>query len=654
MTDITPPAKKFFEIKDDTTVELTASPSVGMGDNSPHQVMLETISSMSRAKPQKNLDQVIINPVTRKTRVAMVMMPYWSRHHAPYNVARLIGLSKAAGYDSCAFDLNATAHAATDHKDLWHTYHAWKWENLHKYMSDIHPYIESALLAEIDRIVAFKPDVIGFSIYFCNNQTVAWAIPEIRKKLPNVKILAGGSQVIQGGLVRPDLFDHIVKGEGEQVFLEILESIEDGKPIEKFLFYPKDKKIDLDSMPWPDYSDFDLSLYEFGSAIGSEFSRGCVAKCEYCIETQFWRYRGRQATTVVDELEYQYKTFGVRILYFVDSLVNGNLKELRSFAQGLIDRGITDLLWAGYARADGRMDLAYLQDLKNSGCQMLNFGAESGSDRVLALMKKNVERAEMEQNFIDLKKVGINAYSNWIVGFPGEEILDVADTFIFLWRTRNSGLSHYSLNSCYNEPGTPLGTNPEKFNMSRTLWAGKWLTNDYSNTNIHRLIRYKSFLVHSSHMRRHLVRHDQGWGLGGMERYSFEKQYTFEYSPKNSRNVIEYDDFDYNIIKINVNPVADTVVNEIWPLLRVLYLAWGEYEFSMEFDQDKDYVEFGNHLVFDQDSDIKFRFDGNVWFKIDANGDWQVKLNYKFDSGLPEFSFDLHIDETGNWERVSR
>lgn len=645
--------KQIFEIKpiaNDEPVVIENS----MGENSPHLTILETIGALSRGKPQKNLDRVIINPVTKQTRVAMVLLPYWSTHHAPYNIARLVGLAKAAGFSSRAFDVNVEAYNLTDKKELWHSYLSWKWEQPDHYYADIHPYIESILLDQIDQIVAFKPDVIGFSLYYCNNETVAWAVPKIRERLPDVKIIVGGSQVIQGKLKHAELFDHVVKGEGEQVFLDILEKIENKTPItERFLTYPKDQRIDLDSMPWPDYSDFDLSLYQYGAAVGSEISRGCIAKCEYCIETQFWRYRGRVATTVVDEIEYQYKTFGVRAIHFVDSLVNGNLKELRAFALGVVAKGMTDLAWAGYARSDGRMDLAYLQDLKNGGCHFLNFGVESGSNKTLALMKKNVTREEMEQNFADLKTVGIIAHSNWIIGFPGEENVDFAETLIFMWRTRNTAIKHYSLNLCYNEPGTPLGTNPEKFNISRTEWAGKWITNDYHNTNIHRLIRYKSVLIFAAHMRRYLVEPHEGWGLGGMERYGFENQYTFLYDPNNARNIIEYDDFDYNIIKINVNPVADTMVNEIWPLLRTLYLAWGEYEFTLRFDQDEDLKEFGNQFIFDPGSHEKFKFGGDVWFKIGADGNWQAKLNYKFDTDLTDLAFDLHIDETGHWERTS-
>ena len=67
---------------------------------------------------------------------------------------------------------------------------------------------------------------------------------------------------------------------------------------------------------------------------------------------------------------------------------NGNLKELKEFAQGVIDREL-DIKWQGYARCDGRMDYEYLKLLKDSGCHSLSFGAESASDKVLKDINNN-------------------------------------------------------------------------------------------------------------------------------------------------------------------------------------------------------------------------------------------------------------------------
>ena len=56
-----------------------------------------------------------------------------------------------------------------------------------------------------------------------------------------------------------------------------------------FLIIKAIANFDLDSLPFPDYDDFDLNLYEHPDGASIETSRGCVAKCSFCAETHFWK-----------------------------------------------------------------------------------------------------------------------------------------------------------------------------------------------------------------------------------------------------------------------------------------------------------------------------------------------------------------------------
>ena len=677
MIELTSPSnKKVFSIQGPVTVPKTEDEPV-VSEACPHVQMLEVIRGLTdgRTKPQKNLSQVIIHPTNRRTRVAMVMTPFWSIDIAPYNIARLTALAKASGFAACAYDLNVLTWDALPnkhtHESLWHHYNDWKWEQ--HYLTLVHPQIEAILLKHIDRIVAFAPDVIGFSLYYCNNDCAAWCVERLKERLPNAKFLAGGSQAIQEKVKFQHLFDHIVQGEGEQLFLKILESIEAGETIaDKILIHPKGDRIDLDSMPWPDYSDLDLDLYRMGTSVGAEISRGCVAKCQFCSETTFWRYRGRLATNIVDEIEYQYKTFGARAIWFIDSLVNGNLKELRSFALGVVEKGLTELRWVGYCRCDERMDLAYLQDLKNSGCEMLNFGIESGSQHVLDLMKKNVKRESVEQNLRDLSIVGINAFTNWFAGFPGETHQDFYDTMSLMWRTRKTRIIGYAVQVCFVLPDTPLGLEKDKFNISHGHWGCRWTTNDYKNTGLHRLMRLKSMNIVMSHMRQHVGdifgRGPNDPNIKRLERPGVESHYELAYDHLNQSDDVPYENFDHNIIKININPVADTLVNEIWPLLRILWHAMGQYEITVRFNNEDDLKEFGPNIGFPK---YEFHSNGdpthgkldtiynfNIWFKIHPNGDWQANFKYDLQAGGPncdptidgfDYGFRLNWQGKGQW-----
>jgi anaerobic magnesium-protoporphyrin IX monomethyl ester cyclase len=620
----------------------------------PHVQMLGAVESLSRGRAQKNLSAVVIHPTTRTKRVAMVMTPFWSVDIAPYNIARLTALAKQAGFATCAYDLNVEAYHELG-EELWSPYTDWKWDKEEPYWSQVHPVIEPVLLRHIDRIVEFAPDVVGFSLYYTNNNCANWVVERLRERLPEAVFLAGGSQAIQEKVKRPELYDHIVVGEGEMIFLDILEKVEAGEPItEHILRHPKEQRIDLDSMPWPDYSDLPLDLYRLGTSVGSEMSRGCVAKCQFCSETTFWRYRGRLAGNIVDEIEYQYHTFGVRTVWFIDSLVNGNLGELRAFARGVVEKGLVDLHWVGYCRNDGRMDLEYFQDLKASGCDMLNFGVESGSQRVLDIMKKNVKREAVEQNLYDITTADISAFTNWFVGFPGEERQDFADTMTLMWRTRRTNIAGYAVQTCNVLPDTPLSQSREKFGISHGHFGALWTTEDYTNTAAHRLVRLKSVNILMNHMRRHAdhIKYPQR-----IERPGVENHYSLAYNPGNTRDVIPYEtDFDYNIIKTTINPVADTLVNEIWPLLRVLWLAVGEFELDLRFDHDQDLAEFGPVRVFHEGA----RYNATHWFKIDKHGDWHAKFEYNLEARGPNgyadvngfhYGFRLGWEKRDNWAR---
>jgi hypothetical protein len=644
---------RIFEIRTPAETEAlqtsTEEPELVVAEESPHTRMLERVAELSRGRPQKNTEQVIIHSVTRRKRVAMVMVPFWSVDIAPYNIARLTALSKASGFATCAYDLNVLCYHELG-GELWSPYTDWKWEQ-DVYWTDVHPLIESTLLEHIDRIVEFQPDVIGFSLYYTNNNCASWVIQRLRERLPGVIILGGGSQAIQEKVKFDHLFDHIVVGEGEQLFLEILENIEAGaEPLPKFLRHPKSQRIDLDSMPWPDYSDLPLDLYRLGTSVGSEISRGCVAKCQFCSETTFWRYRGRLATNIVDEIEYQYRTFGVRVVWFIDSLVNGNLKELRAFALGIVARDI-NIHWLGYCRCDERMDIAYFQDLKASGCDLLNFGIESGSQHVLDIMKKNVKVAAVEQNLRDITEVNINAFTNWFVGFPGERARDFADTMTLMWRTRNTNINGYAVQTCNVLPDTPLHLERDRFGISHGHFGGHWVMNDYENTVLHRLIRLKSVNILMNHMRRGTRRHK-------IERPGVESHYTLTYRRDSICDQIPYEsDFDHRIIHIDYNPMANSLVNEIWPLLRVLWLALGEFELNVEFDHDRDSVEFGPSRV---PVDSLTRMNARVWFRIESNGHWHSRHQYDVAAGGPngwpderglDYGFRLGWDGRGQWTR---
>ena len=340
-----------------------------------HLKIMEAILPYARKTPQKNLTQVQINNVSRKTKVLFMLFPEWAIKFPPYNIARLVAVTRKAGYNTSAIDVNIESRKLWKEWNIdfdpWEGSYDWIWES-DRYWTDLHPRLLELYESYFKYIADNSIDVVGFSLYYCNKQQTFWFAKELRKRFPNITLIVGGPDCHMH--VPPaELFDVAVVGEAERNILDVLENIEsNGKPDKQLVYEQQDgERLDLNNLPWADYSDFDFNNYQMPNGVNAEFSRGCTAKCVFCSETHFWKYRGRSAHSTLNEVLKLYDNYGVDYVWFLDSLVNGNTQELRAFAKGLAASG-KPIMWTGYARCDARMDKEYYNDLAQGGCHMLS------------------------------------------------------------------------------------------------------------------------------------------------------------------------------------------------------------------------------------------------------------------------------------------
>lgn len=595
-----------------------------------HLAMLAAIAPYAKNKVQKNVTTVDISYATRKTKILFLLCPEWAPMFPPFNLARLSAVAKGAGYESSCIDLNIKAYNDSrswiaENKidfDPWDGAREWKWL-ASTYWTDIHPHLEPLLQKYVDEIILNPPEVIGFTMYYCNAEPVKWMVKALRVALPNVTILVGGPNIRNNGEYHAwsgeddSMFDYIINGEGEQLLLEILDEIERGvkHEIVQKLAQPEEQRLNLNDLPRPDYSSFDFNEYIFPNGINSELSRGCTAKCTFCEETHFWKYRQRMATDILSEVEALYYEKGTEIIWFIDSLVNGNLNELRAFCLGVVAKGM-DIHWTGYSRCDGRMDLSFFEDMAASGCTMLNYGIESGSQNVLDTIDKGVTVAEMEQNLIDGKKVGVLAYTNWIVGFPTESYQDFSDSISFIWRNRN-GISNIAAGFGFGLGiDTIVGQNPDKFNLLAHKYVDGWITKDFKLSKFHVLIRMKTFAIFLQHLLSEQF-------INVPQRHNLPlHHYKIAFDNPDLQKEIEYENFDYTIIKPNISPFADSLVNEIFVLFRTLWRIRGGFTATVLFDEKLDLIEFGDRNA--------GPYNATHYFKIDDHGTWEADFTYEF------------------------
>jgi hypothetical protein len=595
-----------------------------------HQSMMDAIAPYAKKVDQKNLTPVYVDYKTRKTKLVLALCPEWAPEFPPFNLARLSGVAKSAGYETHILDFNIRTYNIYKNDwqpnnklpfKLWDSSASWHWLGS-TYYNDIHPVLKPVLDEGVQEILNLKPDAVGFTVYYISAEATKYMCKEIRRLAPDIKIIIGGSNTHQSWANDAPYYDYIVKGEGEQHLLTILEELENGvvhdAPV--VLTQEVNQRLNINGLPMPDYESIDFNQYRVPNGVNTEISRGCTAKCSFCEETHFWKYRQRKAVDLIQEVEWLYYNKGVNVFWFIDSLVNGDVNELRAFAKAVQAKGL-DIHWTGYARCDGRMDLEYFKDIKAGGCIMLNYGIESGSQKVLDDMHKNVTVQEMEQNFRDAKEVGIWNATNWIVAFPSEDYQDFADSMTFLWRMRNMNINNVGAGVGYGQgPETLMGQNPHRWNLSYQKYQGHWITKDFTKGGTHVMNRVKTF-----HMFLDMMNGCTDVPFGYPVRDNLRKEhYKITLHDTTVANEIEYEKFDYNIIKPNINPFADALVNEMWPFFRMLWRTRGGFDAEVHYNPTIDLKEFGSQFG-------PGMYNAVFKFSIDYAGNWSADFKYSFD-----------------------
>ena len=599
-----------------------------------HAKILAAVQPLSRNFPSKNLTQIDHSYATRKSSLVLMLIPEWANTFPPYNLCRLAAITKQAGYRTRIMDVNAAGWNQREEWnvdfDPWHGSSFGKWIT-GEYHKRIHEHLEPLLYEYLDKVVEENPTVVGFTIYDCNLEPVKWFATELRKRLPNVIIIAGGGMFntstyignIRGssGYGLAEYFDYMVSGEGEQLILDLMNKIENNptRPeTGQWIVQPVKQRIDLDMLPIPDYEDIDLNLYERPGMVAMELSRGCIAKCTFCDETHYWKYRDRLAGRVMDEIMYLWDK-GIRTFWFIDSLVNGNLKEFRAILKGIIAAGLPQegFQWFGQARVHKNMDREFFKDIADSGgrdCFM--FGVESGSNKVLVDMQKGITAQQIEQNFTDAAHWNIWSNVMLIPGFPTERPQEFYETLTLIWRIRNCHLGSVGpgISGCIVSPDTALGMQPKRFGISPAQVGNIWSTRDLMNTKLHRIVRLKTINIMIMHLKNDL----------NMD-YTFRaiKNYELEFLQPDLEKELDYEEIDFmRFFGRSGNDFKDSFFAEHVPLCRFLWKTRGAFKLHINYNPEYDQDEFGDILCSNLHCDF--------YFEIDKEGNYTSRCEVKF------------------------
>jgi len=305
---------------------------------------------------------------------------------------------------------------------------------------------------------SFLPGIVGISTATLTLRNGLRVAKVVKRALPRSIVCLGGPHVS----VRPEdalrypFVDVVVQGEGELTFLEVCRAAADGGlPVPGpagtvqsrdggLIHGPRRERIsDLDILPFPARHLMVLEKYNIPGTILT--SRGCPFACGFCAGPTVLgrKYTARSAAGVVAEVQTCVDLFGLTSFYFVDDTITHDTGRLLEICEGL--RGIRipasldrELKWTCESRADV-VSPEILAEMRRSGCTTIQFGMESGSQRLLDRLGKRVTVTQIAQAVEWARRAGISPVLSMVFPHPDETEDTLRETFAFVRRLYDLG-----------------------------------------------------------------------------------------------------------------------------------------------------------------------------------------------------------------------
>jgi magnesium-protoporphyrin IX monomethyl ester (oxidative) cyclase len=349
-------------------------------------------------------------------------------------------------------------------------------------------------------IKSFNPDIIAISshtIRFNEARKLAVSL----KKISPAKIIIGGVHISTHKESFSKEFDIAVIGEGEKTFSSIVSlhdknklNLENLEKVNGIIFWKDNKRIktpanpleeDIDSIPFPDRSMLNKEYFKpklsYNKVRGKEVietgmltSRGCPYKCAFCSASAFWsRIRFHSPKYVAEEIKYLVDNFRVNYIVIYDDFFAVSEKRLEEIKKEMKkNKTLGKVKFSCSARANVITDRLCVA-MKELGVITVNFGFESGSERILKKLKG--ENVTVEQNLNAVKvcrKHGLDVTGSFIIGSPGEKIEDMIETKEMIKKMKEMGAMEIWCGVAVPYPGTKLWDYAIKNNLLKKFhWA---------------------------------------------------------------------------------------------------------------------------------------------------------------------------------------
>jgi ribosomal peptide maturation radical SAM protein 1 len=295
----------------------------------------------------------------------------------------------------------------------------------------------------VERVLAFEPDLVGFTSTYQQNVAALAAARLIKKLAPGVRTALGGANCdgVQGEALHRNFpyLDYVLRGEGEVSFPELLLAMRDGTPVDKIAglcwWDPEGRSVanPMATKPLapaqiiaPDYDGYfdrlDASKVRHWvePKLVVEGARGCwwgeKHHCTFCgLNGSFMQFRSKSPTAFRDEILRLVERHQVLDMFVVDNILD--MGYVTSLLPMLIESGY-DLRLQYEIKSN--LKLGQLDTLARAGLVNVQPGIENLNSRVLKIMRKGVTGCQNVRMLRDAASAGLSVAWNYLYGFPGE------------------------------------------------------------------------------------------------------------------------------------------------------------------------------------------------------------------------------------------
>jgi anaerobic magnesium-protoporphyrin IX monomethyl ester cyclase len=291
-------------------------------------------------------------------------------------------------------------------------------------------------------------------------------LKSIKEKNKNIKFIVCGSHVtfMPEKSLDNDVIDYIVKYEPEEIILELLTN--ENKDSIKGIGYRKDGKIvinpnaeavNFEETPIIDREPI-LGIKYYNPLVKEEkwttieTTRGCPARCTFCTAPYFFGkvIRKRKILDIFEEMKYL-KNLGYKEIIFRDEVFTFDKKRVSELCNLLIDNRVK-IKWICNGKI-GMGDKTLMRLMKKAGCHLILYGVESGSQKILDNIKKDITLEDTRDTFRWAKEIGMETHAHFMIGCPGETEETLKETISFAKELKPTTVA-FGILTIY--PGTEL------------------------------------------------------------------------------------------------------------------------------------------------------------------------------------------------------